>query len=299
MDNFTLKPMSVIGIIDQTIKLYRRNFKAIILFTLLIGGTASLIVSLLQLGTRINMSEWPLQSILEGQFTLDTLLSTYSAAQPNLLASLLSFVVNGFITPLVVGGVTFIALAASHGTIKKNSLSQVCSIYGKLLGTFWAEIVLIIGVIIAFLITILIFVSTGFTAGFIIAAIVLIVCVFFISFLTVFAFPVAILEGRYGFAWLPRAWKLFISKTGKTIGLVLLTSLFVLILSLILQGIFALFPPLISTVGNVLVSGLLEPIPYIAFALLYLDIRMRSEGYDLEIRLASMENEEEIWAYDE
>jgi hypothetical protein len=299
MDNFTLKPMSVIGIIDQTIKLYRRNFKAIILFTLLIGGTANLIVSLLQLGTSISILESPLQSLLAGQFTLDTLISTYSAAQPNLLASLLSFVVNGFINPLVMGGVTFVALAASHGTIKKNSLSQVCSKYGKLLGTYWAEIVLIGGVSIAVLIILLIFAGIGFSVGFIIAAIVLAVYVFFILFLSAFAFPVAIQEGRYGFAWLPRAWKLFISKTGKTIGLLLLTSLFVLILSLILQGIFAFFPPLISTVGNVLVSGLLSPISYIAVALLYLDIRIRTEGYDLEIRLASMENEEEIWAYDE
>jgi hypothetical protein len=293
-----MKPLGVIGILDQTIKLYRSNFKAFILFVLLIGGTANLIVSLIQLGAGITVLESPLQNLLAGQFTLDTLVNSFGAAQPNWLASLLSILVAIFINPLVTGGVVFVALAASHGKIEQNYLSRVSSKYGKLVRTFLALMALLAGFVLAAVIILLIFAYAASTAGIVVAAIALCVLGLVALLICAFAFPVAVQEDRYGFTWLPRAWRLFKSKAGKTVGLLLLTYLLVMVLELILQMIFTLLPPLISTIGTVLVGSLLEPIPLIAVALLYLDIRMRTEGYDLEIRLASLKNAEEISTYE-
>jgi len=298
MNGFSMKPMGVIGIIDQTIKLYRSNFKAIIMFALLIGGTANLIIALIQLETGISLLESPLQNIAMGQSIFDTLANSYVAAQPNFLSSLLTMVTTVFITPFVMGGITFIALAVSHGTMDDSYMSRIGPKYGKFLGTFLAIGIIVIPLIIAGVIIAIMFSSTGMIGVVTIFLVAVVLMLAYIG-LFVFAFPVAIQEDRYGFTWLPRAWSLFIRKIGKTIGLVLLTILFVGVIQLILHTLFALFPPLISTVGNVIITALLTPISYIAYTLLYLDIRMTAEGYDLEIRLGSIQNIEEISEYGE
>ena len=297
MNNITMKPMNVIGIIDQTIKLYRNNFKAIILFVLLIGGTANLIVALIGLGANAATLESPLSRLLQGEFSLETLMYSFIGAggtgQSNAFSDLLDIIVSVFLYPLVAGGVTFIALTASHGTVENSYMSKVSPKYGSLLVTFLAMIALYLAFFIAVLILVALFSRLIFLAVIIIMGLF----VFIALPLTAFCLPVAIQEERYGFAWLPRAWGLYKSKTGKTIGLLLLTFLFVQILTLVLTTLFALFPPLISTVGTVLITALLEPVTLIAAALLYLDIRMTAEGYDLELRLAALENKEESGAY--
>jgi len=295
MYNFDMKPMSVSGIIDQTFKLYRGNFKAFILFALLIGGTANLIVALIQLGPGVVVLEAPVARIVNGQSLSDVfgLLGAYAGAgQPNLLASLLSLAAAVFIQPMVIGGINFIALSAAHGTAEVRYLPQVWSRYGKLLGTFLAIFVLLIPIIAIFVIIFYIgFISGGIGAK-IIVSVAMIIAVLMLMSISAFAFPVAIQEERYGFSWLSRAMRLFWYKKGKTIGLLLLTALLVQVLSFILRLIFSLLPPLFSTVGTILVTSLLQPVSIIAMTLLYLDIRIRAEGYDLEIRLAAMQEEQ-------
>jgi hypothetical protein len=178
-------------------------------------------------------------------------------------------------------------------------MSQACSKYAKFLATFWAEIALVIGIVLAALIMVLIFAGTALIAGMVVVIIVFFILIFVLMIFAALAFPIAIQEDRYGFSWVPRALILFKNKIGKTIALVLLTGFLILVLQLILQTLFALFPPLVSTVGNVLVTALLQPVALIAYALLYLDIRITTEGYDLEILLAAMHNKEENNANDE
>jgi len=126
MNDFAMRPMDVTRIIDQTIKIYRSNFKAIILFTLLIGGTANLIAALLQMGPGITIWESPLASILQGDLeelgpAFEAFLYSYSAAQsdfwlPMMIGSAASLIIAIFVTPLVTGGITYITLAVSHGS---------------------------------------------------------------------------------------------------------------------------------------------------------------------------------------
>jgi len=310
-----MKPMGVIGIIDHTIKLYRNNFKAIILFALLIGGTANLIISLMQMGSGIAVWGSPMISMLQeggweelGGAFFETMFESYYAAQPDnsWVAGLLSLAVAIFITPLVTGGVTFVALSAGHGVFgneitEKSYLSQIFSKYGKLVGTILAVYVLLFLFAVVAVIILSMFIGiaavSGSNLGIIVGLLLFFIILILAMALYVFAFPVAIQENRYGFAWLPRAWKLFTSRIWKTIGLGLLTLVLIFILLIILQivfgMVFVLFPPIFIVVSSVLVTALLTPITMIAFALLYLDIRITTEGYDLEMRLVSMQNAEE------
>ena len=284
--------MSISGIIDQTFKLYRSNFKDIILFSLLIGGTASLIAALFQLGTNAASMETLFGSMLNGQSLLDGLAIYSVAGSSNLFASMLSLVSSLFVTPFVYGGITSITLDFTHGASDGAQLPKNLPRYGKYLGTWLAMVVVMILLIIILIIILSIIIAIRIYAVVILVWIVAIVAFLVFSMIFVFAYPVAIQENRYGFAWFGRARKLFGRKKAKTIGLVLLTGILVYALTLVVESVFTLFlPPLFSAITNVLISSLLMPVPIIAWTLLYLDIRITTEGYDLEIRVASMNDE--------
>ena len=289
MYNYTMKPLRISGIIDQTFKIYRSNFKAIIVFALLIGGTVDLIVALLQLGSTAAQLTTPLGSLLSSENILDALISFSDSTRPSMLASLINIASFIFITPFVTGGITLITLNVAHGHSEDRYLPQALARYGKLIGVTLSLIPLFSLLIIVFIIISIIF---SFLPFLITITMLVSFCVFVILYL--FAFPIALQEERYGFSWFGRAWSLFRRKVGKTVGLLLLTALLVSVLSFVLQSFFLIFlPPLIGAVIRITVASLLQPITTIAITLLYLDIRLSKEGYDLEMRAAALQDDQE------
>lgn len=313
MQETSLRPMDIGSIIDRTFKLYRNNFAAMILFTLLIGGTASFIISLLSLGSSAFQTNSLFGDIYSGLMNgepIDNILSDFqgssSAAQSvisSMVAGLLSLLVSVFITPFVHGGVILVTLDVCHGRQEKSRawFSKTLKLYWKMVGTQFAAFVVALIFIIALMIPVVILlvvtiIGSNYDSG-ILYAVILIILVIVIMLAMLFSlpyfaliFPVAIHEDKFGFKAMGRTWQLFRRRFWKSIGLVLLVAVIVSVLSSVIELITVLFPPLISTISSVVVNALLTPVSAIAVTLLYLDIRMTVEGYDLELRSAAMNN---------
>lgn len=279
MQDFTMEPMSAGEIIGRTFRIYRSNFSAMLLLCLLIGGVANLVVALLQLGLADTGAA--IGTLVEGD-NLTTIM-----AGNNLLASALDLAVQIFVTPLVSGGIAFIALAVSHGETDKNYFPRIMERYGNLVGTALAiaAITFLIGLGVGFFHVLLMGVFVNSYAMAVFPPVVLMIL---LAMVTVFAYPVAIHEDRYGFAWFGRSWGLMKCKFGKTLGIILLSGAIVYVVGWAVGAVTALLPPVVETVLDVAVTALLTPIPAIAMALLYLDIRMSTEGYDPGLRGSGM-----------
>lgn len=324
MWNHSIQPMSVSAILDRTFKTYRDRFIEISLFSLLIGGIMTLLVSIFQPGAAALNPLVSFQSLISAfeygtfDYFLD-FLEPSSAMDGTqyvlmiLLSLFFGFLSEIFVMPFITGGIVLITLGVFHGKEEeRNSIfSYVSKRYGKLLLTQLAFIAISVLLSLPFiLVFILFFVAIALSGGLVwasIAAIILISIIlvfamlfallFFYTF-TMFLFPAVIQEEIAGFKAVSRAFQLFRRKIWKSIGLFLLISLISGAVSSVLGLIAGLFgmvlPYIITTVLLSAIQGLIMPLPIIAFTFLYLDIRMTTEGYDLELRAAEaleVENE--------
>jgi Membrane domain of glycerophosphoryl diester phosphodiesterase len=107
-----------------------------------------------------------------------------------------------------------------------------------------------------------------------------------------------VLEGQGPWAGLKRSWRLVGQAFWRCLGIVLLVSAFIFIVSLIVQLPLTMLAALSGTlVGNSIlyqsisslvtysVQILVLPLQFIIFTLLYYDLRIRKEGYDLELKI--------------
>lgn len=308
MQENSLRPMDIGSIIDRTFRLYRNNFSAIILFALLIGGTANLIIALTRLGAGAFQTDSVFgalySGIMNGESASDILSNMPAAHQSGLpiLSSFLSVLVYVFVSPLVTGGVVLITLSACNVRNGENGgyFSQVKKIYPKLIGTQLAMFVVLVLFVIALMIPmVIILVAVAFGASdytfiyittvIVVSLLAILAFVFFIPYF-VMIFPVAIHENKFGFKPVGRTWKLFRKRFWKSIGVVLLTSVIVSALSMVVGTVVAFFPAFLNVLLSTAVTALLTPVSTIAVTLLYLDIRMTVEGYDLELRSAAIKS---------
>lgn len=308
MQENSLRPMDIGSIIDRTFRLYRNNFSAIILFALLIGGTSNLIIAF----TRMGMGAFQTDSVfgalysglISGKSATDILSNMPTASQAGLpvLSTVLSLLAAVFVSPLVNGGVVLVTLSACNVRNDESGgyFSRIKKIYPKLIGTQLAMFVVLVLFFIALMIPmVIIFVAAAFSSGdsgiaYIIVVIVVVLAyvlaaVFSIPYFALI-FPVAIHENKFGFKPVGRTWKLFRKRFWKSIGVVLLASVIVYALSMVVGVAIAFLPQFLSVLLTTAVTALLTPVSTIAVTLLYLDIRMTVEGYDLELRSAAMKN---------
>ena len=300
----SLRSMSISAIIDRTFRLYRQNFKDIILFSLFIGGTASLVTMLLNVGITMSAGDIlfnPLLDIIDGTDLIDSLsylAGLQSALTSGIFYTLISIITGLFVYPIVYGGLSMVTLSAVFEEEEKNFFRRVMSMYWKLFYTQFASGVMVILLSIALIILIAIIIipitliSAGgsFTGAMIFAVIlILVVSIAFIALFTFFllVFPVAVHEQTFGFKAVGRAWSLFRRRFWKSFGLLVLSTLIVSVLSAIISSITSFLPLIVGSVTSTVLTAFLTPVITIAFALLYVDIRITVEGYDLELR-ASM-----------
>ena len=312
MWNNSMQPMSVSAILDRTFKTYRDKFMEISLFALLIGGIMNLVISVLQPGA-VSLNPFiSIQNLFSNfayggweyilyELQSGSAIESEQAILLTLLSLIFSFLGTIFVIPLITGGVVFITLAVFHGNEEeRNTLfSRVSKIYTRLLLTGLAEIaiaiLLFLAAAIVFIIALFV-VSALLPGGFIallffsLLLIPFLFAIILFSAFTMFIFPAAVGEDKAGFSAVGRAFELFRRKIWKSVGMFLLCSLITLAIYFVFITIAGLIgiilPTLIITVILSAVQGFVMPIPIIAFTFLYLDIRMTTEGYDLELRAA-------------
>jgi hypothetical protein len=260
-------------LLDETFKLYRRHFSVIagVALAVILPG---LIVTLVSGSYRANPFTY-LQQIAQNAND-PAALQAIQNSQQQFNASplyLLSFPITLLLLPFSVGAVYYAATAFAAGSVE--TIGSV--LMGTLRRYFGLFGVLLIALLVAL------------TA----VLIITIPVVIWIEVRWAVAFPALLAERVGPTRALGRSWALVKGNWWRTLGILIVVSILVSIIQAAigatLGGIAALMPGLTTdfraglvTVVTALVSAIVGAITPIAVTMLYLDLRVRKEGVDLD-----------------
>jgi hypothetical protein len=260
-------------LLDETFKLYRRHFSVIagVALAVILPG---LIVTLVSGSYRANPFTY-LQQIAQNAND-PAALQAIQNSQQQFNASplyLLSFPITLLLLPFSVGAVYYAATAFAAGSVE--TIGSV--LMGTLRRYFGLFGVLLIALLVAL------------TA----VLIITIPVVIWIEVRWAVAFPALLAERVGPTRALGRSWALAKGNWWRTLGILIVVSILVSIIQAAigatLGGIAALMPGLTTdfraglvTVVTALVSAIVGAITPIAVTMLYLDLRVRKEGVDLD-----------------
>ncbi len=291
-----LRPMGIGDILDETFRLYRDNFTLFVATCAVLELPAQIISTLLSLSApavpRLNTTG----TITSAQ--LQTYLSNLGASAS-----------ASFAGALVVGLATIFLTAALAVVISRRYLSEpvtvgqayratLSRIGALLLATIWIA-VRIIGIFIAIGIVATIFVVIKLWPIAVLLGLIGTGYVIYLAISWALISPVIVLENRSGIAASGRSRFLVRGYWWKTLFLLIIVALLVYILiaiPLIIEGsVLSLgsgtAPVLVARTIGLLVSVLVSPIQVAANTLLFYDLKIRKEAFDLEamVRQASLE----------
>ncbi|MDR0381463.1 MAG: hypothetical protein LBH86_05665 [Oscillospiraceae bacterium] len=314
---FEPKPMGVGTILDHSFRIYRRNFGAVALFALLIGALSQVLVDLVLLSALPGGLSGPGLSNFFNEYldligggiddygSMVSMFNRWGSAVRS--SSLLGLAVSLLITPMVTGGVTNVVSGYYHG-VKDTAggwFARARSHYGRFLLT---GLVLLLSRILSGLVAILpmffLLVIFGLVIGstalsgsivgvlvalpLMLVALAVLVAVSFMW--TLLIFPAAINEGSFGFRAASRAFSLTFRNFWRMLGTTVLMYLIVfLVQTMFSVGLTSLVlllnaPSGIASLASAPLGALVAPLVPIASSLMYLDARIRREGYDLYLR---------------
>ncbi|HZJ57972.1 MAG TPA: hypothetical protein VFD89_07000 [Clostridia bacterium] len=306
-----LKPMTVSEILDDTFRVYGKNLWTVLIYSAVIGGIFSLIVSFItgQMMVPVDtfFKDW--MNILENpNIDPETAFGPIMEMMPRFFAlqgmvTLLSLIGLIFVNPFIQGGiinVTYSYITGRSMSINESLISTLKKFW-KLILTSLSLIPYFIGVGIAFVILTVISIiplvlsgismskdpTGGRIVGFIFlifvaVALMIILAVLAGMFIT-FTFHVATTEESYGFNAIGRSFKLVAKKFWRVLGISLLINLIVGIIAGIIalvSGITSLVTPF-AAISNYMTgfitSAFITPIIHISTTLLFMDTKARVE----------------------
>lgn len=305
----SLKPMTVSEILDNTFKVYGKNLPAILVFSALIGGLLSLIVSIVtnkMMPSDSLVNQWT--SLLENpNADPELVLGSITDMMPQFFTfqgviMLISLISGIFIKPFIQGGIINISYndIKGHRMDVNESLFSTLKRFWKLVLTSLSLIPYYIGVGIILIVLIIIFIiplvlsgaamsndpTGGRIAGFIFMLIIFIALMLILSILSgifvIFSYQVTVVEEICGFNAIGRSFKLVGKKFWRVLGI---TLLFYLILGIIggivafISGITSLVSPSSLMAGfatGFIMTAFVTPILHIATTLLFVDIKART-----------------------
>jgi MFS family permease len=268
-----LRVMPVGELLDETFKLYRRHFTVIAGVAIVII-LPNLILSLISGSYRANPITY-LQDVLQNINNPDQL-STIQARQSQYTNSplyLLSFPIAALLVPFSVGALYRAATSLAAGNVE--TLGSVLAGTARRYFAVWG--IVILGGLVA--------------VGMI--AIITIPVVLWVLIRWSVAIPALFAEGIGPVKALGRSWNLVRDNWWRTLGILIIVTIMVSLIQTALATLFggaaALLPGLngdiragIVTTVSTLVDALVGAIQPIAITLLYLDLRVRKEGLDLD-----------------
>jgi hypothetical protein len=279
----TLRPLRLGELLDRAIRLYRANFLTFI------GIIAVVYVPLMVLQTAA--STLMSSSLLTGFSTAEEIVSNsayWIGVISTLILSLVQFV-------LVQG----IATGALTRAVADNYLGRKTSILDAYrgIGPAWLRLVgalLFLGLLLfALFIWWLVVPCVGWLTG-------LGMILFMVAAVNPLVPPVIVLEGQGVIDSVKRAWSLARRRFWQVLGYVLVLSLFSLIVVngpaaivnvLLVQAFQSFGDPTLQLVLTSIIQGLVSlvfvliyyPLQMAAFTLIYFDVRVRTEGFDLAL----------------
>lgn len=324
-----LKPMTMSEILDDTFKIFGRNFRAILIFSALISGVYSLITLFLTDKMMV-----PMNSFLEDWMKMiqtqnpdpEALLGSMADLTPRLFALqgvifALSLFGTIFINPVVQGGIINITYNNLREQVLDGHRALVSTLkkFWKLVLTNLSLLLYYIGVGIAFIIILGLLaiptVMTGMSmsqdptggkiAIFIFIVFALIVITIILAILSyifiLFTMQVTVTEDRYGFGAIGRSFKLVAGKFWRVLGINLLIGIIVAIvygITIFVSGISTLISPggsfITRYIMTLIQAALIMPISYISTTLLFMDTKARLEPYGRVSQEVIIEDDGEI-----
>jgi len=295
-----LRPLTMGEIYDGAFKAIRAN--PLVMFGL--AAVAVAVVTIIQGAFTWGLSED--LNRLAGQASpteadLDELYGTLSASLlPSLASAVVSFVVTTALNGVLIHSISqsVIGRTLPLGELWKLVRPQLWKLLAL---TLLISIAAALAMVVCFVPAIAAGASgdLGLTLGLALLGLVLsIAALLFVVVATVLATPVLVLERSGVFASLRRSWRLTRTSFWRIAGIYLLTSILVAIVAGIVSAPIGMLGQVIGgvtgmtiaqLVGTVVAAAITTPFVAGVIALLYIDIRIRREGLDVELAAAAAE----------
>jgi hypothetical protein len=290
-------------LLDSAFTLYRRNVRLILSITAVVQLPLAVFSYIAYQLTGITSATTRLQQLSASGVVTPQQLSNVTST----LFTLVVVVVGiALLQALVVQPIATAAMTRAVGDIYLDQPASLGSAYGAVgqrLGSVVGVSLLLFGF------GILLFgVAFGLVAGAVYAlgssgAAVVIIVLPVVVFLTIlmytrwlFAAPIVMLERAGATAALRRSWQLVRGSTPRVFGITLLVGLITGILGAIVGALLNVLTQfgdenvrlLLTQLASLIVAILIQPISFIVVVLLYYDLRIRKEAFDIEMLAATI-----------
>ena len=295
-----LRPLTLGEIYDGAIRSIRTNPAVMFVFSAILVAVSVAIQGVLTWGSFEDLNSFVGMDPEAMQSTnLDSLFATMQSLLVNTsISALVSFLITTILNGLLIHAVSQAVLGRSA------SLSHVWNaVKGQI------PRLLLLSFVVALMMTVLVGVFVGFLAA---AAVsenagllgltvlsfifLLLPALLVLATLTVLATPALVLEHAGVGTALRRSFQLAKRSFWRILGIYLLTTILVALLAGVISSPSSLFAPLLgspaaiyvaSLVASVIASAITTPFMAAVVALLYIDVRMRTEALDVELAKAS------------
>lgn len=268
-----LRPLPVGELLDETFKLYRRHFN-VIAGVALIVVLPNLVLALISGSYRANPFSY-LQQVLQNANNPEEL-QRIQQRQAEFNSSplyILSFLLTALLLPFSLGAIFRAATSLAAGNVETigSVLMGTARRYFALVGIGILTSLVIVGGILIITIPVVILVLVRWAVD----------------------TPVLFAENVGPIRAVGRSWNLTRGNWWRTLGILILVGILVSIIQTALTALFGGLAAVVPGLGNDLraaivltvstgVNALVSPITPIAISLLYLDLRVRKEGLDLD-----------------
>lgn len=295
----TLRPLGVGDIVDRTIGIYRASpglFLVLAALPYIVLAIATIVLGLAFVRTT------PFTTLPTTIFDPSDPTS-FTSITPGQLAGLVTFgVVIGVVSLLVLS----VQAAAIVDAMSKRYLGRPTTLAESLRAGLRASVRLILASIVAFVAFIVIVAvaiialaiasaALGNPLPALIGGLAMVVLIFYVVASWMPLPAVVTLEGRGPIDGLRRAWQLAGGARWRILGLLVLMSILQGILGLLFAFVFlgtivteGVTKTVLQEVANLAVNALWAPIQWGVFTLLYYDLRVRKEAFDLQLAAEAM-----------
>ncbi len=282
--------MPLSELLDELFRVYRKHFAVIAGVSLLLV-LPGLLTSLLSGSYRVNGVSLVVNLVAHGGNPAAVQTFQQGFPQTNAGWGALGSLVTLVLVPFTLGAVYQAASAAIRG-----EPLTVGSVFGSTAARYWplwGLALLFFLAAVAFVIFWVVFLLVTGVFGALVGWIIFIPLGFWIGIRLVTSVPALLVEGIGPVRAMRRSWNLVRGSWWRTFGILIVTVILEIVLYLVFlalfQGIAAIIPGVgddlrsaLSAAATTLVDALIGPLAAIVVTLLYFDLRVRNEGYDLD-----------------
>jgi hypothetical protein len=268
-----LRPLGVGEILDVAIKAYSTNAKTLIAIGAIVGIPFELLSGLIQLSTVSSADQ-----VSGGSFMFNSGTSTLDYSRARVAGVVVTAVIGGIVTLVVTAAMLKAVSDAYLGN--PSSVRDSLRFAGRRIGSLlWLYVLLALGLAVAFIF-------------------VVIPAIWLYAAWSV-ATPVLLVEGVGGSAALRRSFRLVRGRWWPTAFTLVVAWLLVSIASGVLVGVFLIVPQAIdgssvllavlgATIASSVAVAVVQPIKAAIITILYFDLRVRKDGFDLALLAAGL-----------